>query len=125
MLRIQNHKKMDETPSEILPLIVTATLINHSVSRFLIDDGSLCDQIYLIIFMKSGLRMKDLKPCEGKSLIAFNDSSTWPCGETNLPVSFVEGKNKIIVNMFFLMFTCEKRLHLLSQEITHGKHWTL
>lgn len=59
--------------------------------------------MYLRVFMRLILHVKDLKPCEGGTLLAFNDSSTRPCGTIDLPVSFGEGKNKRILKVCFLV----------------------
>lgn len=53
--------------------------------------------------MRLILHVKELKPCEGGTLLAFNDSSTRPCGTIDLPVSFGEGKNKRILKVCFLV----------------------
>lgn len=98
---------MDETPKATLSLVVTTTMVNHSVLGILIDDRSSCNLMYLKIFKELMLHLQDLKPYEGRSLLAFNNFSTQPCGEMNLSISFGEGKNMRNVNVFFLVLPCE------------------
>lgn len=51
--------------------------------------------------------MQDLKSCEGKSILTFNDSSTRPCETLDLLVSFDKRKNNKIVNMIFFVVPSE------------------
>lgn len=81
---------MDVTPNATLPLVVTTTIMNHSISRILIDDMSLSDLMCIIIFLRLRLHGKYLKLYEVESLLVFNDSLTISCGTTELLVSFEE-----------------------------------
>lgn len=78
---------MDETFNTTLPLVITVIIVNHSVVGILVDYESSYNLMYLEIF-RLGLLMHGLKPCEGKSLIIFNDSLTQTCGTIDLPLSF-------------------------------------
>lgn len=83
---------MDGTPNATLLLVIIVTIPKHSVSRILIDDGNLCNLMYLVLFMKLGLHKQDLRSSDGRRLLAFNDSSNRPCEELHLLVSFGEGE---------------------------------
>lgn len=63
--------------------------------------------MYLRLFKKLGLCKQGLRSSEGRHLLAFDDSSTRPCEELYLLVSFDEGGNKRIVNLHFLVVPCE------------------
>lgn len=107
MIGFQDHGKMDETSNVTLPLIGTDIITNHSVEGILVDDGSSCKLMYLIIFRKLELHIQDLKPCEGMGLIEYNESLTQLCRTVDLPVSFGILKDKRILNMDFSMISCE------------------
>lgn len=94
MLGFQDHGKMDETSNVTLPLIGTDIITNHSMEGILVDDGSSCKLVYLIIFRKLELHIQDLKPCEGRGLIEYNESLTQLCRTVDLPVSFGILKDK-------------------------------
>lgn len=57
--------------------------------------------------MRLKLHKQDLKPCEGRSLIGFNYTSTCPYESIDLLVSVREGNNKRIVCACFLVVLCE------------------
>lgn len=86
-----------------LPLVVNATITNHSILGILINDGSSHDLVYLAILMKLGLYGRDSKSRGGIILLIFNDYLTRPCKVVYLLVSFGEGKNMRTVNMHFLI----------------------
>lgn len=65
--------------------------------------------MYLRVFMRLRLRVKDLKSCEGENLLAFNDSSIRLCETLYLMISFEECINKRIVKMCFLVIPCKKK----------------
>ena len=67
-----------------LPLIITATIVNHYVKGILVDDRSSCNLIYFKILTELGLRKQELRLCYAQILLAFNDSSTLMCGQTFL-----------------------------------------
>lgn len=52
ILGFRDHEKVDGVPNAKLPLVITATIMNHSVSGILIDDGSSSDIMYLGIFRR-------------------------------------------------------------------------
>lgn len=54
LVEFQGHYKVNGFPNVTLPLVVTATIENHDVSRILVDGGSSCDVMYLKIFMTLG-----------------------------------------------------------------------
>lgn len=77
---------MDGVPNMTLPLVVTATVVNHSVSKILIDDGSSYVIMYFSIFDKLGLWERNLMPYEVGDLLNFNKSSTHPFKTVELPI---------------------------------------
>lgn len=51
--------------------------------------------------------MQDLKPCEEMNILAFDDSTTRPCGWVDMIVSLKEGEDKRSTNIYFLVVPCE------------------
>lgn len=51
--------------------------------------------------------MQDLKPCEEMNILAFDDSTTRPCGWVDMIVSLREGEDKRSINIYFLVVPCE------------------
>lgn len=101
ILGFRDNDKMDGTPNETLPLVITDIIEKHSVSVVHIDNGSFCSLMYIEIFMR--LHDQYLKLYEGGNMLEFADSSTLPCGTIELPVVFKEGMDKKIVDVYFLM----------------------
>lgn len=53
------------TPNVKIYVVVTVIIVNHPVSGIFINDRSLCDLMYLTVFMGLGLWVQDLKLFEG------------------------------------------------------------
>lgn len=64
ILEFRDRWKVDGVLNDVLLVVVTATIANHSASWILIEDGSYCDIVYLFIFMRLGLHKRYLTPYE-------------------------------------------------------------
>lgn len=85
---------MNKTRNVKLSLVVIAIIVNHSLLRFIINDRSSCDLMYLEIFMRLGLWDRYLKLYADDNLLVFNYSSASLRGAIELLVSFGEGKDE-------------------------------
>lgn len=47
VLEFVDHAKVDRIPKVVLPLVITATIVNHFVSGIYVDNKSSCNILYL------------------------------------------------------------------------------
>ncbi|MCI07920.1 hypothetical protein A2U01_0028990, partial [Trifolium medium] len=67
-------------------------MVNHDVSRILVDEGSSYDIIYEELFTKLGLKKENLAPYHNTYLQGFIGAITRPWGFVDLLVTFGEGE---------------------------------
>ncbi|MCI06415.1 hypothetical protein A2U01_0027474, partial [Trifolium medium] len=94
VLGFSDDEYVGGTPNEIFLVIIMATMVNHNVSKVLIDEGSSCDIMYEELFTKLGLKRNNLTPYTETDLQGFNGSTTRPWGFMETHVTLWNGKDK-------------------------------
>lgn len=115
-----DHEKVDRIPNATSSLVITATIANHDVLGFLICERNACNLMYLEIFKRLGLRMKDLKPCEERRLMEFNDSTTQSTRGIDIIVLLREGEDerRACVHFLIVPYECSGIPGQLEDEIS-------
>lgn len=103
ILGFRDSNKVNKISSVTLMLVLTASITNHLMLGFLIDDESSCNFMYVNIFMNLGLHDLDLVPYEGRNLFVFNDFIIHPSRVVEFLISDREEKDELIMNMYFLV----------------------
>lgn len=101
ILKFQDNKMLDGIPSMKLSLVMSASVDNHTISRFHIDD-------MYAIFVELVLGKYEISPYEGRNLHVLNDSITRLCSTKELLVSFGKGRDKRMTTVCFLVIPCER-----------------
>lgn len=119
MLGFQDREKVYKILNATLLLVIIDTISNHTIFKFLIEDGSSCNVLYIDTLRKLEIRQQDHDLCDDISLLAFNDFITHPYGATNLLFSLVEMEGERKVTLSFLVVLCK-----ISFSGILGRCWT-
>lgn len=102
-----DKEKVGRIPNAYLSLVIIAIIINHFISRILVDNGSCYNLIYLENLIKIILWSQDLGFCKDQSLLAFNDFSIHHCEQFYLHVTLGEQKERKTLDVCFSMILGE------------------
>ncbi|MCI37279.1 hypothetical protein A2U01_0058503, partial [Trifolium medium] len=70
------------TPNADLPLLITATMVKHNISKVLVNQGSSCNIMYQNLFSKVRNQIPELQPYHDGPLTAFDGTTTRSLGFT-------------------------------------------
>lgn len=94
---------MGGIPNKVLPLVITARIINHKASKILIDGGSYCDIMYIGLLEELEFEIRRLSCYTYMLLQAFNKFFTSPWGRIWLIDSLGEGRDMRMVEVHFVV----------------------
>ncbi|MCH89082.1 hypothetical protein A2U01_0009975 [Trifolium medium] len=96
-------------------------MANFDVRRILVDQGSLCEVMYIGLFKTLQLTKKNLVPCVGADLQGFNGSMTKLWGYVDLIVTFGEAKSTKSIKVKFFVVDCPSLYNCIIERPTLSK----
>ncbi|XP_059623107.1 uncharacterized protein LOC132266270 [Cornus florida] len=99
------------------PLVVSMVIVNFTVRRILIDNGSSADILFIGVYDKLKIGRENLRPMKSP-LVGFSGDKVYPLGAVTLPVTAGANPKQVTVMVDFLVVDCPSSYNIILGRTT-------